>query len=99
MTRFEGVVVAGAGPVGLGVVAALDHQGAPVGAGGDVVGPTLHGFDRERRPLGDMSVGVDDPHGPSLLVSPRASDDARRPSLPVAVADAAFVQLAVRVSR
>ena len=51
-----------AGPTGFRIVAALDHQSRSVRARHDVIRPALHCFDRQGSALGDMAVGVDDPH-------------------------------------
>ena len=53
---------AGARAVGFGIVTALDDQGPPVGARHDVFGPALHRLDCQRRSLGNVSVGINDPH-------------------------------------
>ena len=47
---------------GLGIVAALDHQARHIRARHDQVRPALHRLHRQRCALGDMTVGVDDPH-------------------------------------
>jgi len=52
----------GARTTEFGIVAALDHQAAGVGTGGDALGPAPHRLDRKRRPLGDVSVRIDDAH-------------------------------------
>ena len=51
------------GPLSSGIVRPSIIRLRPsVGARLDVLRPALHRLDRERRALGDVSIGIDDPH-------------------------------------